>query len=235
MKNEETFKRVQAMSASTTASTTARSCPIGPAASKLAAAAYPFITDVDWTSDLALQPIPGATPQTVRKAVDKMIVMGATMDGGALKEAAEAHVRAIHGVDATGGLSQSDFEAINIGWGQAIASVPTNKVMDVYNAVTGVSGRSPQYDVEQVEQTLTYAQIQKNKREGQVSERQYHPNVHNGKVDALDGKIEVDSDDRADKVVEVVGSFLSFGSLSAKPAPLRANGQSRRKEATAAV
>merc|ERR1712060_363470 len=39
---------------------------IGPAASKL--------------SDLALKPIPGASPQTMMKAVDKMIVMGAAMD-----------------------------------------------------------------------------------------------------------------------------------------------------------
>merc|ERR1711920_1207290 len=116
---------------------------IGPAASKLAAAAYPFIKDVDWTSDLASKPIPGATPQTVMKAVDKMIVMGAAMDGGALKEAAEAHVKAINGVDAKGVLSQADFEAINAGLGKAIASVPTSKVMDVYNAMSGVIGSSP--------------------------------------------------------------------------------------------
>merc|ERR1712149_95516 len=93
---------------------------IGPAASKLSAAAYPFI-----------------------KAVDKMIVMGAAMDGGALKEAAEAHVKAINGMDAKGVLSQSDFEAINLGLGKAIASVPTSKVMDVYNAMAGVIGSSP--------------------------------------------------------------------------------------------
>merc|ERR1712025_631650 len=103
---------------------------IGPAASKLSAAAYPFIEDVDWTSDLALKPIPGASPQTVMKAVDKMIVMGAAMDGGALKEAAQAHVKAINGVDSKGVLSQSDFEAINAGLGKAIASVPTSKVME---------------------------------------------------------------------------------------------------------
>merc|ERR1719401_2661986 len=63
------------ITASTPASTVSGGS-IGPAASKLAAAAYPFIQDVDWTSDLALKPIPGATPQTVMKAVDKMIVMG---------------------------------------------------------------------------------------------------------------------------------------------------------------
>jgi len=130
------------ITASTPASTVSGGS-IGPAASKLAAAAYPLIKDVDWTSDLALKPIPGATPQTVMKAVDKMIVMGGAMDGAALKEAAEAHVKAINGVDAKGVLSQADFEAINAGLGKAIASVPTSKVMDVYNAMGKVIGSSP--------------------------------------------------------------------------------------------
>merc|ERR1712004_696062 len=84
---------------------------IGAAAGKLSAAAYPFIKDVDWTSDLFLKPVPGADPQKVMKAVDKMIVMGSAMDGAALKEAAQAHVKAIGGVDAKGVLSQGDFEA----------------------------------------------------------------------------------------------------------------------------
>merc|ERR1712113_566178 len=130
------------ITASTPASTVSGGS-IGPAASKLAAAAYPLITDVDWTSDLALKPIPGASPQAVMKAVDKMIVMGSAMDGAALKEAAAAHVKAIEGVDAKGVLSQGDFEAINAGLGKAIASVPTSKVMDVYNAMSGVLGSSP--------------------------------------------------------------------------------------------
>merc|ERR1712061_904081 len=130
------------ITASTPASTVSGGS-IGPAASKLAAAAYPLIKDVDWTSDLALKPIPGATPQTVMKAVDKMIVMGAAMDGAALKEAAMAHVKAIDGVDAKGVLSQADFEAINAGLGKAIASVPTSKVMDVFNAMGSVIGSSP--------------------------------------------------------------------------------------------
>merc|ERR1719324_781599 len=116
---------------------------IGAAAGKLSAAAYPFIKDVDWTSDLFLKPVPGADPQKVMKAVDKMIVMGSAMDGAALKEAAQAHVKAIDGVDAKGVLSQSDFEAINAGLGKAIASVPTSKVMDVYNSMAGLIGSSP--------------------------------------------------------------------------------------------
>merc|ERR1719159_2041940 len=69
--------------------------------------------------------------------------MGAAMDGAALKEAAQAHVKAIDGVDAKGVLSQADFEAITAGLGKAIASVPTAKVMDVYNAVGKVVGSSP--------------------------------------------------------------------------------------------
>merc|ERR1711866_29448 len=128
---------------STPAALSSKLGAIDGAASKLSAAAYPLIKDVDWTSDLSLKPLPGASPQTVMKAVDKMIVMGAAMDGGALKEAAEAHVKAINGVDAKGVLSQSDFEAINAGLGKAIASVPTSKVMDVYNAMSGVIGSSP--------------------------------------------------------------------------------------------
>merc|ERR1719311_46327 len=116
---------------------------ISSAAGKLSAAAYPFIKDVDWTSNLFSKPIPGKSPQEVMKAVDKMIVMGSAMDGAALKEAAQAHVKAIEGVDAKGVLSQADFEAINAGLGKAIASVPTSKVMDVYNSMAGLIGSSP--------------------------------------------------------------------------------------------
>merc|ERR1711941_230663 len=82
---------------------------IDAAAGKLSSAAYPLIKDVDWTSDLSLTPLPGASPNQVLKAIDKALVMGASMDGNLLKEAAEAH-------------------------GKAIASVPTSQVMDVYNA-----------------------------------------------------------------------------------------------------
>merc|ERR1712217_47157 len=107
---------------------------ISAAADKLSAAAYPFIKDIDWTSDLFAKPIPGQDAQAVMKAVDKMIVMGSAMDGAALKEAANAHVKAIEGMDSKGVLTQADFAAINAGLGKAIASVPTSKVMDVYNA-----------------------------------------------------------------------------------------------------
>merc|ERR1712228_923289 len=110
---------------------------IDSAAAKLSAAAYPLIKDVDWTSDLFSKPIPGQSAQDVLKAVDKMIVMGAAMDGGALQDAA------IEGMDAKGVLSQADFEAINAGLGKAISSVPTGTVMDVYNSMAKVIGNSP--------------------------------------------------------------------------------------------
>merc|ERR1712014_59713 len=126
-----------------TPASTISGASIGQATSKLSAAAYPLIQDVDWTSNLFLKPIPGTSPQAVMKAVDKMIVMGAAMDSAALEAAARAHVQAIDGVDAKGVLSQADFEAINAGLGKAIASVPTSKVMDVYNAMAGVIGSSP--------------------------------------------------------------------------------------------
>merc|ERR1719324_600071 len=119
---------------------------IGDAAKKLSAAAYPFLQDIDWSSDLALKNPGSAGPQQVLKAIDKALVMGAAMDGGALKEAAQAHVKAIGSMDAKGVTTQADFEAINAGIGKAIASVPTSTVMDVYNAFGGiVSPDVPKY------------------------------------------------------------------------------------------
>merc|ERR1739848_656407 len=88
----------------------------------------------------------GASAKDVLKAIDKALVMGAAMDGAALKEAAHAHVKAIGSMDAKGVTNQTDFEAINAGLGKAIASVPTSTVMDVYNAFSGiVSPDVPKY------------------------------------------------------------------------------------------
>ena len=128
----------------TSSSPSASSNPaIDAAAVKLSAAAYPFIKDIDWTDSLYAKPIPGKTPQEAMKAVDKMIVMGSKMDGGALREAAMAHAKAIEGMDAKGVLSQADFQAINAGLGKAIASAGTSATMDVYNAMASLVGSSP--------------------------------------------------------------------------------------------
>merc|ERR1712084_119078 len=85
---------------------------IGEAAKKLSDASYPFLKDVDWTSDLFLKPLPGASATQALKAVDK----------------------AIGSIDAKGVTSAADYEAVNAALGRVIASVPTSKVMDVYNA-----------------------------------------------------------------------------------------------------
>merc|ERR1712190_334018 len=88
------------ITASTPASSVSASAAsnIGAAAGKLSSAAYPFLKEVDWTSALSLKPLPGASPKVVLKAID----MGAAMDGAALKEAANAHVKAIGSIDAKG-------------------------------------------------------------------------------------------------------------------------------------
>merc|ERR1711930_44221 len=91
---------------------------IDGAASKLSSAAYPLIKDVDWTSDLSLKPLPGASPNQVLKAIDKALVMGASMDGALLKDAAKVHSKAIGSVDAQLVTSASDFEAVNAALGK---------------------------------------------------------------------------------------------------------------------
>merc|ERR1712130_148655 len=93
-----------------------------------------FAKSVDWNSDLFVKPVPGASPKDVLGAVDKMIVMGASMDGKLLKEAAEAHHKAIGSIDAKGVTSAADYEAVTAALGKVIASVPQSQVMDVYNA-----------------------------------------------------------------------------------------------------
>jgi len=107
---------------------------IDKAAAKLSTASYPFIKDIDWTSDLYLKPLPAVDGKAALKAVDSMIVMGANMDPKLLKDAVGAHHKAIAGVDAKGVLSQADYTAVNAGIGKIIASVPTSEVMNVYNS-----------------------------------------------------------------------------------------------------
>merc|ERR1712129_521462 len=111
---------------------------IGEAAKKLSDAAYPFLKEVDFTSDLFMKPLPGASASRALKAVDKAIVMGSAMDGNLLKAAAEAHHKAIGSIDGNGVTSAADYEAVNAALGRVVASVPASKVMDVYNAFAGL-------------------------------------------------------------------------------------------------
>jgi len=112
----------------------AEQAAIGKAAKKLSDESYPFLKQIDWTSDIYLKPLPGVSAQDALKAVDKAIVMGSVANGNALKAAAEAHHKAIGSIDAKGVTKAADFEAINSALGRVIASVPTSTVMDVYNA-----------------------------------------------------------------------------------------------------
>merc|ERR1712003_208339 len=111
---------------------------ISAAAKKLSDASYPFLKGIDWNSDLYIKPLPGVTAQKALKAVDKTIVMGAAMDGNALKAGAEAHHKAIGSIDGSGVTSLEDYTAVNAAIGRIIQSMPSSKVMDVYNAWAGL-------------------------------------------------------------------------------------------------
>merc|ERR1712186_31968 len=93
---------------------------------------------VDWLSPIYLKPLPGASADKALKAVDKAIVMGSAMNGQLLQQAAAAHHKAIGSIDANGLTSAADSEAVNAALGRVFASVPTSKVMDVYNAFAKV-------------------------------------------------------------------------------------------------
>merc|ERR1712150_402761 len=137
---KDVVKKNQVASAAAPASVPSGGDAIGQAAKKLSDASYPFLKEVDWTSDLFLKPLPGASSAQLLKAVDKAIVMGSAMDGNLLKAAAEAHHKAIGSIDSNGVTSAADYEAVNAALGRVIASVPAAKVMDVYNAFSGVVG-----------------------------------------------------------------------------------------------
>jgi len=111
---------------------------IDVAAKELSEAAYPFLKEIDWKSDLYFQPLPGITAKQALKAVDKAIVMGSKMGPRELKLGAEAHHKAIMSMDASGVTSLEDFTAVNAAIGRMIVSTPTSKVMDVYNAFAGI-------------------------------------------------------------------------------------------------
>merc|ERR1711988_1251599 len=80
------------------------------------------------------RPLPGASPLAVTKAIDKALVMGASIDSKLLKEAAEAHNKALNGMDSKLVATQADYTAVNAALGKVFASVPTSQVMDTYNA-----------------------------------------------------------------------------------------------------
>jgi len=120
---------------------------VDAAAGKLADASYNFLKDIDWSSNLAVQPTGfTGTPAAITKAIDSALVMAGKMDGGALQEAASAHVKAINGMDAKGVATKADYQAILAGLGKAIATVPAKDVMSVYDSFGKVVNKNvPNY------------------------------------------------------------------------------------------
>ncbi|CAE8655890.1 unnamed protein product [Polarella glacialis] len=110
---------------------------IDDAATKLSAASYPFLKEIDWTSSV-YGSLPNANPVKVLAAINKALVMGASIDSPALKAGVLAHVKAIGNVDSKGMIPLADYEAINAAIGHMVASVPKKQVIDVYNAFADV-------------------------------------------------------------------------------------------------
>merc|ERR1719321_1178918 len=71
---------------------------IDAAAKKLAAGSYPFIQDVDWTSQVYLKPLPGVQVKEALGLVDKMLVMGASMDGKLIASVPQSQVMDVYNV-----------------------------------------------------------------------------------------------------------------------------------------
>ena len=106
---------------------------IDDAAKVLSEKSYPFLKAIDWNSGL-YGVLPTQSKVAVMKAIDKMLVMGAAMDGAALKKGVLAHAKAIDGMDSDLVATLDDYTAINSAIGHMIASVPASKTMDVYDA-----------------------------------------------------------------------------------------------------
>merc|ERR1712182_104816 len=112
---------------------------IDGAAAKLSSASYPLIKSVPWDADIFSKPLPGVTANQALKAVDKALVMGASMDSKLLQDAAMAHHKALGSMDGKLVTTEADYTAVNAALGKLIASVPQSQVMDVYNAFTKIT------------------------------------------------------------------------------------------------
>merc|ERR1719150_1762152 len=96
-------------SASTPAALSGKLGAIDSAAAKLSAASYPLIKSVPWDSDVFSKPLPGVTANQALKAIDKALVMGASMDGRLLQDAAMAHHKALESMDASLVTTEEDY------------------------------------------------------------------------------------------------------------------------------
>ena len=112
---------------------------IGDAAKRLSEEANPFMKEVNWNSYTYLTRPGTASAGDWAKAVDKAIVMGASMDPELLSKGVMALHKAIGAVsEANPVMSKADFEAVNATIGRMIASVPESQTMVVYNAFSAL-------------------------------------------------------------------------------------------------
>merc|ERR1719226_84511 len=141
------FAQLMASAAATLgAAGSARADAIGDAAAKLSKAAYPFMKEVDWNSNLYNIKPGSADAVSWAKAIGKMIDMGAAMDPNLVKAGAKAHHDAIQGLPANGVCSEAKLTAIYAAIGRMIASVPESKTMGVYDSVGAlVDAKAPAY------------------------------------------------------------------------------------------
>merc|ERR1712060_311842 len=128
--------------ASTPAALSGKLGAIDAAAAKLSSASYPLIKSVPWDSDVFTKPLPGVTANQALKAIDKALVMGASMDGKLLQDAAMAHHKALGSMDAKLVTTEGDYAAVLAGLGKLIASAPQGQVMDVFNSFSKSRARS---------------------------------------------------------------------------------------------
>merc|ERR1719411_2133675 len=112
---------------------------IDSAAAQLSSASYPLIKSVPWDADIFTKPLPGVSANQALKAIDKALLMGASMDGKLLQDAAMAHHKALGSMDAKLVTTEADYAAVNAALGKLIASVPQSQVMDVYNAFKSIT------------------------------------------------------------------------------------------------
>jgi len=183
---------------------------IDAAAKDLASAAYPFFQGVDWTDDLYQKPIPGKSAQQVMKAVDKMIVMGSEMDWASLREGANAHVRAIQGMDAKGVLRQGDLADILAGIGKAVSSVPTTTTMGVYNEMRNLIPSGSAY----IPQNLFGKQSPADAIAAYSSLMEFKDTVRKASIG--DSKGDYDKTLDKDAIAQTLG-FIAFSALAVLP------------------
>merc|ERR1712216_473483 len=118
-------------------------------------ASYPFLKSVPWNSDLYAK-FP-ADPQKTLKAIDKALVMAASMDGKALQAAVEAHHKAISSMDGKGVTSLSDYTAIVDTLGRVVAGVPEQQTKDVFYAFADIAPKNlPEYIFKTIDGAAAY-------------------------------------------------------------------------------